>query len=114
MIDYKDWYITGGKFSILKTMGTWKILYEESMAKGFKGLRVVGEVGCFFKHGMVKELVKYEKSLHKVLDVPMAAICAYDTNIVANEGRGELYLDLVKAHGTVIFAGPEAGVVKSR
>ena len=51
--------------------------------------------------------------MHRVLDVPMAAICAYNTDTVANEGKGELYLDLIKSHSTVIFAGPEAAAVKS-
>jgi len=113
VIDYKDCYIIGGKFSTSKTMEFWKKLYDESIAKGFKGLRVAGEMACFFGHGMVKELVEYEKASHRVFELPMTAICAYDTGVVANEGRGELYLDLIKAHSTVIFAGPEAGLVKS-
>jgi len=114
VIDYKNWYIIGGKSSIPKTMELWKKLYNEAMAKGFKGLRITGETACFFNHGMVKELVKYEKSLHKVFELPMTGICAYDTNVVAKEGGGEIYLDLIKAHSTVIFAGPEASVVKSQ
>jgi len=113
VIDYKDWYVIGGKFNASKTIGLWKKLHDESVAKGFKGLRVTGEMGGFFKHGMVNELLKYEKTLHKVLEFPMTAICAYDTNTVAKEDGGKLYLDLIKAHGTVIFAGPEAGIVKS-
>lgn len=44
----------------------------------------------------------------------MAAICVYDSSVVANERGGELYSDLIKAHGTVIIVGPEGGVVKSR
>jgi len=70
-------------------------------------------MACFFNHGMVKELIEYEKSLHTVLELPMTAICAYDTNIVAKEGGGELYLDLIKTHSTVIFLGPETSLVKS-
>jgi len=113
VIDYRDWYFAGGSFHMSKTIELWRKLHEESVAKGFKGLRVTGETECFFKNRMVKELVEYEKALHRVLDIPMAAICAYNTDTVANEGKGELYLDLIKAHSTVIFAGPEAGAVKS-
>jgi len=113
VIDYRDWYFAGGSFEISKIMEKWRRLREESMAKGFKGLRVTGETECFFKNRKVNELVEYEKALHRVLEMPMAAICAYRTATVANEGRGELYLDLIKAHSTVIFAGPEAAVVKS-
>ena len=111
--DYRDWHIIGDRFNLSKTTSLWKKLYDESMAKGFKGLRVTGETACFFEKGMVKELVEYEKALHRVLEIPMTAICAYDTDVVAYEGGGELYLDLIKAHGTVIFAGSEAGLVKS-
>jgi hypothetical protein len=32
---------------------------------------------------------------------------------VAARARKSLYLDLIEAHGTVIFTGAEAGVVKS-
>jgi len=111
--DYRDWYIVRGKFNQSKILELWKKLYDESIAKGFKGLRITGETACFFKHRLVKELVKYEKALHRVLRFPITAICAYDTDVVVKEGRGELYLDLIKAHSTVIFAGPEGGLVKS-
>lgn len=76
VIHYKDWYIIDGKFSISKTMDLWKRLYDESTAKGFKGFRVTGEMACFFENRMVKELVEYERSLHRVLELPMTAICA--------------------------------------
>jgi len=111
VIDYRDWYLIGSKFKVSRTIGLWKKLYDESKAKGFNGFRVTGETACFFSHGMIKELVKYEKSLRKVLEIPMTAICAYETNTVAKSGG--LYLDLIKSHSTVIFAGPEAGLVKS-
>lgn len=113
VIDYKDWYIIGGNFDMAKTLGLWKKLYEEAVSKGFKGLRVTGEMACFFKHGMVDKLVEYEKVLHRRPELPMAAICAYNTDAMAKEGGGELYLNLIKAHSTVIFLGPRAGVVKS-
>ena len=44
----------------------------------------------------------------------MAAICVYDSSVVANERGGELYSDLIKAHGTVIIVGSDHEVVKSR
>ena len=85
VIHYKDWYIIDGKFSITKTMELWKKLYNEVIAKGFKGFRVTGEMDCFFENRMVKELLEYERSLHRVLELPMTAICAYDSNVLANE-----------------------------
>jgi hypothetical protein len=113
IIDYREWYIIDGRFEASKTLELWKNLYEEALANGFKGLRVTGEMACFFRHGMVEELVEYEKALHRVLELPIAAICAYNSDVVAKEKRGELFLDLIKAHSTVIILGPEAGVIKS-
>lgn len=111
VIHYKDWYIIDGKFSASKTMGLWKKLYDEVTTKGFKGFRVMGEMACFFEKRMVKELLEYERSLHRVLEIPMTAICAYDSDVIANEKSGELYLDLIKAHSNVIITGPESGIV---
>lgn len=113
VIDWRDWYIVGGKFSIAETIERWKRLHDEAVAEGFKGLRVTGETACFFRERMVRELVEYEQALNRVVELPMAAIFAYDSGVVANERGGELYLDLIKAHSTVIIVGPEAGVVKS-
>lgn len=113
VIYYKDWYIIDGKFSISKTMELWKKLHDESIAKGFKGLRVTGEMDFFFENRMVKDLLEYERSLHRVLELPMTAICAYDSNVVAREENGDLYLELIKAHSNVIIIGLESGIVAS-
>jgi len=113
IIDYRKWYIIKGTFSIPGTMKRWKKLLDESTAKGFKGLRVAGEMAAFFKRRLVRRLVGYEQALHRVLELPLTAICAYDTSIVMREGRGKLLLELVKAHSTVIYTGEELGLVKS-
>ena len=86
---------------------------DEAVAKGFKGFRVTGEMAFFFEKKMVKELVEYKNALHRVLELPLTAICAYDAEAVAKEGRGGLYLDLIKAHRSVIITGPAGGVVSS-
>jgi len=114
VMNYTDCYIVGGKLSVAETLDRWKKLYDEVTAKGFKGLRAAGEMACFFEKKMVKELVEYERALHRVFDLPMAGICVYDSRVVANERGGELYLDLIKAHSNVIIVGPEGGVVKSQ
>jgi hypothetical protein len=114
VIDYRGWHIIGGQFSVAETLGRLRKLNDEVLAEGFKGLRVTGEMACFFREGMVRELVEYEQALHRTLELPMSAICAYDSEVVANERGGELYLDLIKAHSNVIIVGPEGGVVKSQ
>jgi len=114
IIDYRDWYIIGGKFDISKTISLWKSLLKDAEARGFKGLRVTGEMSCFFKHKMINELVEYEQALHRTLEIPLTAICAYNTEAITKEkGEIELLLDLIKAHSTVIIMGPKAGLVKT-
>jgi hypothetical protein len=112
IIDYRAWYIIKGEFNADKMISVWKKLLGKVKAKGFKGLRVTGEVDCFIKHGMVKRLLEYEKSLHKALAVPSMVISACNFNMMPLEAQGELYLDLINAHKTIIFSGPDGGIVK--
>jgi len=117
VVDYRNWYIIGGEFNIDKTISLWKKALVEAVARGFKGLRVTGEMACFFKNNMINELVLYERALHRELEIPLAAICAYDDDVVLKGIKEErylrLYLDLITAHSTILFTGPqEAGMVR--
>jgi len=101
-----DVYIIEGKFNIPTTLNLWKKLYDETLERGFKGLRVTGETACFFKLNLVQDLIEYERSLHRVLDIPMIAICAYKASMLnKSDDPINVYTELVRAHGMVIFAG---------
>jgi hypothetical protein len=113
VLSYNDFYFKGGEFSVSGTMALWKNMLEEATAKGFKGLRVTGEMACFFEKNMVKDLLVYEKALHKVLDLSLSAICAYDSNSVSADRNPGLFLDLTIAHSSVIVTGPTGGFVRS-
>jgi sugar-specific transcriptional regulator TrmB len=103
---YEDVYVRDGKFSLTTTISLWSKLYNEALKNGFKGLRVTGEMACFFKHNLIRELIEYEKTLHRVLDIPMIAICAYDANMLNRSNDPiNLYGELARAHGTVLFTG---------
>jgi hypothetical protein len=104
---YTDWYFLGGEFNMSQTMTLWQKLYEESTTGGYKGLRVTGEMACFFEKKMLNELVVYERLLHRVLDVPMTAICAYDIRLVPTE----VFRELIDAHSNAIFLGQESQLV---
>jgi hypothetical protein len=106
VIMHEDWYFIGGRFTISKTMELWKKLYDESIAKGFKGLRATAEMDPFLRKGRRRQLLEYERSLHRVLELPISAICAYSEN-------GGLSKELIEAHGHAIIIGPESGVVSS-
>jgi hypothetical protein len=118
VVDYREWYIIGGEFDISRVFSLWEQSLKEAFERGFKGLRVTGEMSCFFDHHMLNELVVYERALHRELETPMKAICAYDDGVVlrgAVEDRYlRIYLDLITAHGTILFVGPEeAGVIRA-
>ena len=106
VLGHEDIYIIDGKFNTTNTINLWNKLYKEALKQGFKGLRVTGEVACFFKHNLIRELIEYEKALHRVLDIPMIAICAYNANqINKSKYSANLYGELARAHGTVLFTG---------
>jgi len=109
ILHYTDLYIIiDGKFSMSKTIDSWNKLYKEALMKGFKGLRVTGETACFLEHNLIQELVEYEEALHKVLDIPMVAICAYNANMLTRiKDPINVYSELVRAHGTVLFTGTD-------
>ncbi|MHA1903304.1 MAG: MEDS domain-containing protein [Candidatus Thorarchaeota archaeon] len=108
ILDYTDVYIKGGKVEIDSIMDSWGKCYNDAMAKGFKGMKVTGEMSCFLEHQFVPELIEYEQALHTILDIPMTAICAYSAKTLEDsEDSINLYSELVKAHGKVLFAGKD-------
>ena len=106
ILGYNDHYIIEGKFDVQTTMGLWNKIYNEVMTKGFKGCRVTGEMACFFEHNLIQELIEYERALHRVLDIPIIGVCAFNANMVIKASNPlDLYNELLKAHGTVLFTG---------
>jgi len=101
-----DFYIIEGEFNIPTTLGLINKMYDEALAKGFKGWRGAGEMACFFEHNLTQELIEYERSLHTAFDIPIIAVCAYNANMVTKASNPmDLYNELLRAHGTVLFTG---------
>jgi hypothetical protein len=118
VVDYREWYMVDGKFDVGKIFSLWEQSLQEALANGFKELRVTGEMSCFFRNHMLNELVIYERALHRELTIPMQAICAYDDSVVLRGAEEDhylrIYLDLITAHGTILFVGPQdAGVIRA-
>jgi len=106
ILDCHDFYIIDGKFDIQTTIGLINKMYNEALTKGFKGWRGIGEMACFFEHNLIHELLDYERALHRVLDIPIIAVCAYNADMLTKVGNPiNLYSELVTAHGTVLFTG---------
>jgi hypothetical protein len=92
------------KFNPETTINLWKKFQKESKTKGFPVIRVTAEMACFLKHNLAEELLNYEKQLHRTLELPMIAICAYDAKML-NKNRDpiNLYTELVKMHSKILF-----------
>lgn len=111
LLTYKGIYIIDEVFDASRTIGLWKKLLDEAMAKGFKSLRIVGEMNPFFEKGLVMEMAGYEKSLQRSLTMPITAICVYDSGLVSTEAS--LLIDLIKAHGHGVFPGIALNLTRS-
>ena len=108
ILGYNDFYILKGKFTIATTLGLINKLYDEALTKGFKGLRGAAELGCFFEHDLIQELMEYEKALHRVFDIPIIGVCAYNINTLIRAKKPiNLYNELLRAHGTILFTGTD-------
>ena len=108
VLHYTSIYIRDGKFTIPDVMNSWDNYYREAIAMGFKGLRVTGEMSCFIEHKLVRELLEYEQALHTTLDIPITAICAYNSQALGRiDNPIDVYSELVKAHGKLLFAGSD-------
>ena len=106
VLECNDFYIIDGKFDAAITINLLNKMYDEALTKGFKGYRIAGEMACFFEHKLTKELVEYERAVHRLFDIPIIGVCAYNSNeVVEASNPMDLYNELLKAHGTVLFSG---------
>jgi sugar-specific transcriptional regulator TrmB len=113
ILGYEDIYIINGKFNPETTINLWKKLQEESKAKGFPAIRVTGEMACFLKYNLIKELLNYERKLHRTLELPMIAICAYNAKMLNKNGDPiNVYTELVRMHSKILFTDMENQIRK--
>ena len=97
ILGYNDFCIIGGKFDIPTTMGLINKTYKP-ITKGFKGW-----------------LMEYERALHRVFDIPIIGVCAYNANMVIKARNPmDLCNELLKGHGTVLFTGIDKELGNSR
>ena len=106
---YDEFYIINGEFEALRILNKWHETSSYFQSKGL-GLRATGEMSPFFKENRVRELLRYEYALHKVLYVPMDAICAFNLKTIVETGYTDVIMPLVRAHGKAVFTA-EGGTV---
>lgn len=113
IVGYDDFYIINGKFSIDSTMGLLRQMYDDAVEMGFKGCRVFGEMSCFFQYDLKKELIEYEKAVHRILDIPIVGMCAYNADIFDKcDSPEEEYIKLLKTHANILFTGQDKHLEK--
>jgi sugar-specific transcriptional regulator TrmB len=83
-----------------------KQLYYDAIEQGFQGCRITGEMTCFFQRDMVEEMIDYEHALHRILDLPIIGICAFNSQSLNRLNDPlRIYNELLKAHGILLFMG---------
>lgn len=113
IMSYGECYLIDGKFNVERTIALWAKLLSDTLAEGFRGLRVAGDATWFMKSDLKTEFLDYENSLHRVLEEPLIAICAYSLPVLMELNQAQFVVDLIKAHNNVIFLGSHAGLVKA-
>lgn len=103
--NYDEWYIEDGKAESVRMLAHATQACENFQKSGLKGMRGAGEMGCFFEHDLVRELLRYEYALHRVLKIPAEIICAYSIYDINISGYTEVIMPLVRAHRLGIFTG---------
>lgn len=110
LIKNSEWYIEKGKADTLKIINRMNDAYRKFSEKGL-GMRIMGEASCFFKQNKVRELLRYEYALHKVLTIPIDAICAYNLQSIVDTGYTDVIMPLVRAHGKAIFTAQGGSII---
>ena len=107
---YDEWYIVNGSVDPYRIINKWNEEVTRLRQRGL-GLRAVGDVTCFFVHDKVRELLRYEYSLHKVLTLPMKVICGYNLKTIVDRGYTDAIMPLVRAHGKAIFTAEGGSIL---
>ncbi len=113
IIPVNEFYIIDGKYDIATTLGLAKKLYDDAIEKGFKGCRIFGDSSCFFKNNLIDELIEFERTLGRVLAIPIIGMCPYNAEIFDKyDSPEEKIKELLKTHGKVLFMGQDGQLEK--
>lgn len=98
-------YLSQGYFSPEKMLDFWEISLRSALEKGYREIRIIGEVGWILQEKPgVERLMEYEAKFEQVLsrsDYPQVTICQYDLSRLG----GDTIMDALKTHHTCILGG---------
>ena len=109
--NYNDIYIINGDANTARIMTAFSEMTEKYKLMGLEGMRAAAEMSCFFREDKVKELMMYEYALHKRLRFSAEGICAYNIREMQSAGHLETIMPIIRAHDTVILAGPNESLL---
>lgn len=106
IIPVNEFYIIDGKYNISTTLDIAKKLYDDAIENGFKGFRIFVDISFFFKNNLIEELIEFEKTLGRVLIIPIIGMCPYNAKIFEKYNSPEEKIkELLKTHKKVLFMG---------
>ena len=77
ILDYRDWYLKGGKFIPNRVLKGWAEKEKQALKQGFKGLRLSGDITWITKKDWNK-WVNYEKKVDSLINkYKMTGLCTY-------------------------------------
>lgn len=109
--NYDRVYIVDGKVDVPSIIQTFSKVSMKYARMGLEGMRAAAEMSCFFKHGKVQDLLRYEEALHRKLEFPAEGVCAYNIFDLIEAGELHTIMQLAKVHSPVIFAGPKQSLL---
>ncbi|MFC1667494.1 MEDS domain-containing protein [Candidatus Omnitrophota bacterium] len=78
LVKAREWYHNSGSFDMDLVLEKWESLYKDITARGFTGLRVVGNAENIEEKDW-KKLMEYEAIVHdKIKNYNMTAVCAFN------------------------------------
>jgi len=103
LLNWEQWIVDDGKFSIDKTIDKWDELFFESQDLGLKGLAIASDMKFFFDNDLLDTLEEFEKQIHSMLEGQMDLKCAYDeTAILQCKEPLQLYGRVVGYHTALL------------
>jgi hypothetical protein len=109
--NYDQVYIVNDKVDIEGIIRNFADLAWGATKRGLLGMRAAAEMSCFFHDGRVEELERYEHALHRRFSFPGKGLCGYNLIELANSGRLDTLMPMLRAHDLVIMTGPKGSAV---
>jgi hypothetical protein len=98
-------YIVNGRVDAPSIIKGFSDLAYDYSSHGY-GMRAAAEMSCFFDHGLVDELIGYERDLHRKFSFPAFGVCGYNLVKMYNSGNLDALWPILRAHSVVIMTGP--------